>query len=84
MTKRLTRADLPLQWRQKNDQHLLLLGDVIVGRAKATGGRRNSARYIFHLAGINAFWRDAPSIEAAQAGAIAELLDWLRAAGLVA
>lgn len=71
-----------LTWSRQNDIEILLIGEIEVGRVMATGGKKNSPRYIFNLLGSRAFWRDAKSIEEARLALMGALSDWLRRAGL--
>jgi plasmid replication initiation protein len=59
------------------------MGQVPVARVSPPGSRTNRARWIFHLHGITAFWKDERNTAHAELQCELALNDWLRKAGII-
>lgn len=71
-----------IEWRPWCNLEALYLGEIIVGRVAASGGKR--ARGVFNLDAVEyvASWHTYPTIEVAKSALEARLSDWLQKASL--
>lgn len=69
-------------WRAEHGLEVFYLGEIPVGRVAPYGGRNNRPRWLFNLAGVTAFWRDAKTMDDARDCLMVALAEWLTKAGL--
>lgn len=70
------------EWRTENDIEVLYMGEVEIGRAMATGGHRNSARWLFTLNRHALQWISDRTLEGAKTYVEATFDLWLQKAGI--
>ncbi|QJQ31801.1 hypothetical protein GV829_04530 [Sphingomonas lacunae] len=70
------------EWRTEGDIEVLYMGEVEIGRAMATGGKKNSPRWLFTLNRQAIEWISVRTIEGAKTCVEATFDLWLQKAGI--